>query len=281
MNKISIFHIDSSTPILQKIITKKNNIHEYIFGICTRGTSTLTINDKTYNFKEGDAIIILPNSTLTGNNVSKNHTGIYITIPESLIHPLAKMEESFQYKFIYSNPICKPTSSKYVLLQDYINLIVDSYHTETPHSFSKLSLESLISSYQLEFIGQFLDCKYKMSKYIGHPYFRVFEIFLSSVRNKHRKHREVQHYAEKQNMSRRYFSRIIKQVSDQSAKEWINAEILQTIKNLLQQTNFRINEIAAELNFSSPSALNEFFKKEMGVTPTEYREMKTKPISYK
>jgi AraC-like DNA-binding protein len=44
-------------------------------------------------------------------------------------------------------------------------------------------------------------------------------------------------------------------------------------KELLAETNHSVKEIAYELNFSSYEYFLSFFKKRVGFTPLEYRDM--------
>ena len=53
--------------------------------------------------------------------------------------------------------------------------------------------------------------------------------------------------------------------------EWINEVAVKEIKVWLAYSNETSAQIAYRLNFPSPSALSKFFKRETGMTPSEYR----------
>ena len=43
------------------------------------------------------------------------------------------------------------------------------------------------------------------------------------------------------------------------------------MRNLLRHTNMRMNEIAEAMNFPTQSFFGKYFKENVGVTPSEYR----------
>lgn len=83
--------------------------------------------------------------------------------------------------------------------------------------------------------------------------------------------RQVKFYAEKQHLSPKYFSSLIKQVSGKTASEWISEMLLLEAKVLLQNPELTIAQIAYNLNFSDPSHFGKFFKKHTGKSPLQFR----------
>lgn len=56
------------------------------------------------------------------------------------------------------------------------------------------------------------------------------------------------------------------------ASEWISKAVITEVKVLLKDTDKPISEISDILNFPTDSFFCRFFKKETGVTPTQYRK---------
>lgn len=83
--------------------------------------------------------------------------------------------------------------------------------------------------------------------------------------------RQVSFYAEKMNLTPKYFSTVIKEVSGKTAGTWINEMLLLESKVRLQNKKQSIAQIADSLNFSDPSHFGKFFKKHTGRSPLEYR----------
>lgn len=83
--------------------------------------------------------------------------------------------------------------------------------------------------------------------------------------------RKISFYAEKMNLTPKYFSTVIKEVSGKTAGTWINEMLLLESKVRLQNRKHSISQIADSLNFSDPSHFGKFFKKHTGRSPLEYR----------
>lgn len=83
--------------------------------------------------------------------------------------------------------------------------------------------------------------------------------------------RKVSFYADKLNLSPKYFSTVIKETSGKTAGEWINEILLLESKVRLQNKEQSIAQIAYDLDFSDPSHFGKFFKKHTGMSPLAYR----------
>ena len=79
-------------------------------------------------------------------------------------------------------------------------------------------------------------------------------------------------YADKLNRTPKYLSTAIKKLSGRSVSDWINSTLVSEIKLLLKVTDKTILEISEELNFSSPSVFVQFFRRNTGITPLQYRK---------
>ena len=86
----------------------------------------------------------------------------------------------------------------------------------------------------------------------------------------HQEH-DVTFYADKQCLSPRYFSAVIKEKSGNSALQWIIQMVITEAKQLLENTDLSIKEIAAKLNFPTQSFFGKYFKQYVGISPKEYR----------
>jgi len=73
-----------------------------------------------------------------------------------------------------------------------------------------------------------------------------------------------------------YMSRHFKNIFNANFTDFINLYRLETAVKLLDETNGNITEIALESGFQSVRSFHEFFKKTMGVSPSEYRKASRK-----
>lgn len=101
----------------------------------------------------------------------------------------------------------------------------------------------------------------------------IFNDFLKLVTENHLEQRSVGFYADKLFITPKYLSKIIKNVSGLSAPDWINKMTVMEAKSLLKYSDLTITEIVWKLKFSSPSVFYKYFKRQTGITPTDYRNM--------
>ena len=72
-------------------------------------------------------------------------------------------------------------------------------------------------------------------------------------------------------MSSNYFGDMVKRMTGDTASDYIRQYIIQRAKNELA-TGEGIAQVAYELGFEYPQHLSRMFKKQVGITPSEYYE---------
>ena len=73
-------------------------------------------------------------------------------------------------------------------------------------------------------------------------------------------------------LSARYLSDLLKQETGKTALDHIHIALVNEAKNILMSTDNTVAETAYQLGFENPPYFSRLFKKEIGLTPTEYRE---------
>jgi AraC-like DNA-binding protein len=73
------------------------------------------------------------------------------------------------------------------------------------------------------------------------------------------------------NTSARYLSDLLKQETGKTALDHIHIYLIDEAKNLLLSSDNTIAETAYQLGFENPPYFTRLFKKEVGITPNEYR----------
>ncbi len=99
----------------------------------------------------------------------------------------------------------------------------------------------------------------------------LFVEFIHLVFEYGAKEREVAFYADKLCITPRYLSKIVHNISNETAKDIINRHCIQEIKTLLRSTNDSLQSISLQLEFPDQSFFTRYFKKLAGMTPKEFR----------
>ncbi len=81
----------------------------------------------------------------------------------------------------------------------------------------------------------------------------------------------VQYISENLNLSPNYLSRVLKKLTGQSTKQFIQDKLIDFAKEKLSTTDLTINEIAYEMGFEYPQSFSKLFKTKTNLTPMEFR----------
>jgi len=74
------------------------------------------------------------------------------------------------------------------------------------------------------------------------------------------------------NMSKSRFSAVFSQATGQTFTEYLIHLRLNKAKELLKTTNYKNSQIADETGYNDSHYFSYIFKKNIGMTPSEYRE---------
>ena len=85
--------------------------------------------------------------------------------------------------------------------------------------------------------------------------------------------RDVSFYAKKLCISERYLSKLCKAETGKTPKILINQSLIGEIKNALLTTEMSHQQIADRFGFPDQSAFGQFFKRQEGISPSEFRQM--------
>ena len=99
----------------------------------------------------------------------------------------------------------------------------------------------------------------------------LYNQFLDAVEHYFNRYADVAFYAEQLNVSPRYLGQVTRRIAERSPKSIIDDRITTEIALLLTTTNKPLKEIALQLGFSSQAHLSRYFKKQKGVSPSEYK----------
>lgn len=99
----------------------------------------------------------------------------------------------------------------------------------------------------------------------------IFERFMSLLKTYHKSERSVGFYAREMNITPKYLSSVVKEVSGKTAARWIDEYVILEAKTLLKYSSMSIQEIAYALNFSSQSFFGKYFKQHTGSSPSRFK----------
>ena len=245
---------------------------------CQRGSVEVSLEGCHYHIKPGDVYIYMASTLVHLLHKSEDAEGIMVEVDFYYILPIVNKVINVESQlFMRKNPCVSLSDEQCAHFEYLLNNLWDRINAEDCQKenvqYQHLKLE-LIKSMGQTFCYVFLNM------YFTNPPFYplqqgkkdvVFHNFMLSLFRFYRKERDVSFYARMQHITPRYFSAIIKEKTGDSALQWIVRMVITEAKQLLEESDLSIKEIADQLNFPTQSFFGKYFKQYVGVSPKEYR----------
>lgn len=264
---------------LEHILVGNEQVRLNVFLIlfCSNGLVQIELNEKTYLLRKNDLFVSLPSKIIRKVLASPDHKIDIIFLSPLFLHRIIQFNQN-AWKAIHqelSNPQKHIGKEGYALFKQYYTLIHSRIQETTPPHRREI-LQHLLSAVCHEMIAK-VDERSTLEtnnnqKLKQHDY--VFKRFIEILATDNGKHRSVAYYANQLCYSPKYLSRIVKQVSDKNALALINEHTLERIKFELRFSSKSIKEISLFFDFPNVSFFTKYVKKNLGMTPTEFRNKK-------
>jgi len=235
--------------------------------ICMSGMTRGKMNLKPYTTQSPGFAVILPDQILEYEYISDDFSALIVVMSKRFTESLNIKQSLPLFLSIRDNPFIPLTKDEldamvthYSIMQRAVSKKENPYRLEVA--------ESLIKAFFYSFGYQFHQLPENVTKAKGEI---LLDNFLKHVQTHYRNQRGVEFYAKGLCLTSKYLSKVVKEVSGQSANSWINNYVVLEAKALLKSTNLTIQQISDELNFPSQSFFGKYFKRYVGLSPKEYR----------
>ena len=245
---------------------------------CQRGSVEVSLEGCHYHIKPGDVYIYMASTLVHLLHKSEDAEGIMVEVDFYYILPIVNKVINVESQlFMRKNPCVSLSGEQCAHFEYLLNNLWDRINAEDCQKenvqYQHLKLELIKSMGQticyeilnMYFTNQPLQPLQQGKKDV------VFQNFMLSLFRFYRKERDVSFYARMQHITPRYFSAIIKENTGDSALQWIVRMVITEAKQLLEESDLSIKEIADQLNFPTQSFFGKYFKQYVGVSPKEYR----------
>ncbi len=161
-------------------------------------------------------------------------------------------------------------------------IIINSFkeiREELQHSIDKHSKSIITANIEvfLNHCMRFYDRQFVTREYVNKDALSYFERLLNDYFESENPQviglPSVQYFADQLHLSANYFGDLIKKETGKSAQEYIQLKIIDRAKDKLSDMNKSVNEVAYELGFKYPHHFSRMFKKVVGSSPTDFREI--------
>ena len=267
--------------------------------ICRKGKARLNVNYKDWELYEGAVITLFPNDVVDlkvdGDCKSPQTENGDCRSPETENGDCKSPQtaNSFQVEILKYNPSLLREASLQLEQTVYSSLREDRCRQDTPVVTNIINgmfglLKVYFDQSECTCISQLVLCQLK-AFFIGfHEYlqrnpqyrsdevksYRVRELFnrfMMLLERDYKISRDVNYYAEQMNISSKYLTNIVNQVTGHTPKTIIDQYVILQLKMHLKRTTQSIKEMAWEFHFADVSFFCRYFKKHTGLTPQQIR----------
>lgn len=257
--------------------------------ICRKGKARLNVNYKDWELYEEAVITLFP------NDVVELKVDGDCKSPETENGDCKSLQTAncFQAEILKYNPSLLREASLQLEQTVYSSLRKDRCRQDTPVVTNIINgMFSLLKVYfdqsECTCISQLVLCQLK-AFFIGfHEYlqrnpqyrpdevksYRVRELFnrfMMLLERDYKISRDVNYYAAQMNISSKYLTNIVSQVTGHTPKTIIDQYVILQLKMHLKRTTQSIKEMAWEFHFADVSFFCRYFKKHTGLTPQQIR----------
>lgn len=255
---------------------KQMLVEGFIWGIILQGNARILVDNTEYNLKRGDLFGCNPSNILERSmlSIDLQMRGFFVT-PEYVAELLKNVHVDWSFLMMANtHEILHAEDDEMERLVAYTELLrkklaspESKYHHE--------SINLLIQSMGLEIF----DIRSRKTREIrqrdyspGENLVQRFVMMLTESTQQGKPFLNVNGYANRLNVTPKYFSLVCKNILGKTASEIINEAIIATANNLLMDNSLSIKQISDRLGFANQSHFGTYFNRKTGMSPQQFRK---------
>ncbi len=244
---------------------------EFALVLCTQGEVEVSINLRPHKLKKGVMAVNFPHNIIKLENRSPDFSGKAVLMSEGFVRSIVSNLKPTALDIIrfQHDPCIELQPADIEIFERHYNLL-NSIMVGDDNIYKSESIRNIMRSLYYN-IKSLIDLhNIDMTSYTRHSV--IFYEFILLLNQHYQRERKVSFYADKFNLSPKYFSSIIKAQSDKSVAEWIDEYLIIEAQFQLRHTKLSVQEIAYNMHFTNTSFFGKFFKQHTGISPGEYRK---------
>lgn len=249
-------------------------IDAYIIGVGTEGETTQMFNLKEYRLRKDSLFIFPPKNILHQSGDRGSFKAHLIIINPNLLQRVNIDTKRFTPLLLQfaAHPCLELTPAESRMLRGFISMI-DSELRLPETEFTNGIIGGMISAliYKIGAILRNYLSEHPQERPVMNRTEEYFRRFTALLGEHYMHERSVGFYARQLCITPKYLTTMIRQVSGKSASEWIDTYVIMEAKTLLKYSHMSVQEIAYYLNFPNQSFFGSYFKRNTGMSPSQYK----------
>lgn len=249
--------------------------------ICLNGNVTFFLDDTKYEMKKNNIVVYFPYSILKIIDASEDLYGIMMSVDVNVVQPLlTRITDVDSILYIRQNPLTDLSEHDLTSIQKYIELyqkhleLSKLYADNNQRRFwqlNNLQIENVKLNLVLQIIMAYADADNGLKNSVDRRD-DIVRKFLNDLKDHYLSQHEVSFYSNRQYISMRYFSSVVKQRTGQTPSQWITSILIKEAKKFITESNLTVKEIAEVMNFPNQSYFGKWFKTHVGMGPLEFKK---------
>ena len=245
-----------------------------IICLVVSGEVTLAVNLKKYVLTTNGLIVVSPNALKQFLSASQEARLSVVSFTGDFLNKVGipnLSPELFEYFSTKFSPFWSLDQESADIMKDQIFQLYRRNNAVGTHPFGKELLYSSFQTFMYEIAGISQRYAEPVTNYFSRKENLVME-FMQLVQKNFRNQRTVNVYADMLNITPKYLTETVKEISGQNAGELIDDVVMLEARYLLANPSLSIGQAANLLNFNDQSFFGKFFKRHAGISPKEYRK---------
>ncbi|MFT3739668.1 MAG: helix-turn-helix domain-containing protein [Breznakibacter sp.] len=234
---------------------------------------------RNYDYQEGTLVFIAPGQVIGVENNGEyfQPQGYALVFHPDLIHGTSLGQRIKDYTF-FSYEVYEALHLSEQERQVVIDCLGKIDH-ESRHAIDKHSKTLIVSNIELllNYCMRFYDRQFitrgNENKDVIVRFENVLNDYFQSDKPQTTGLPSVRYCADRLHLSANYLGDLLKKETGKSAQEHIQLKLMDIAKEKVFDTSKTLSEIAYELGFKYPQHFTRMFKKNVGYTPTEFRNL--------
>ena len=266
--------ITASSDSRMEIFRFPCRIDACVIGVGTEGETNVSLNLREYRLKKDSLFIVGPKNILQVNSDEYFKADVIVVSLDFMRRINIDTKNMVQLFLQFAaTPNLTLTTEESRSVRSFISLIErETRGRETQFTYDIVSGLIAATIYKVgDILHNYLTEHPEVQNPTHNRAEEYFKQFTQLLGEHYRTERSVGFYARQLCITPKYLTTLIKRISGLSVSEWIDNYVIIEAKTLLKYSNMSIQEIAYYLNFPNQSFFGSYFKRNTGMSPSQYK----------
>lgn len=241
--------------------------------------STLRYGRNTYDYQEGSLVFVAPGQVVSIEHDENDDRilGHALLFHPDLMHGTSlgkKIREYTFFSYEVHEALHISQRERAVILDCFAKIEEELRNAIDKHSKNLIASNiELFLNYCLRYYDRQFITRDQVNQGVLERFESLLNDYFQSGKPQMLGQPSVSYCAGELNLSANYFGDLVKKETGKSAQEYVQSKIMEVAKERLFDPEKSVGEVAAELGFKYPQHFSRLFKKRVGYSPNEFRNL--------